>query len=182
MFTIKRLLHKPSLTQILLVILLLLQVHSFFLKPPTVVNSRTEVYNNGPAGLSAYQLWVQQGNTGTIADYLQSLEPTPAANGQNGKSGTNGTDGDNGSNANPCTTSQDQNKNTIITCPDGTSSVIQAPKDGENGTDAPTIQFLQNTDTCTLQYKMDNDRLWTDLIKDPECFNYAQQSGTGPAT
>ncbi|MFN6316131.1 MAG: hypothetical protein ACK4VJ_05715 [Rhodoluna sp.] len=45
---------------------------------------------DGAAGLSAYELWVAQGNPGTEADFLASLV---GADGSNGTDGTNGADG-----------------------------------------------------------------------------------------
>jgi hypothetical protein len=56
----------------------------------------------GQAGASAYQIWLDNGNTGTEQDFLDSLVgeagaqgPTGAA-GANGANGTNGTNGTNG--------------------------------------------------------------------------------------
>lgn len=42
---------------------------------------------DGAAGLSAYELWVAQGNTGTEADFLASLVGDPGSNGTNGTNG-----------------------------------------------------------------------------------------------
>src|SRR5690606_22044828 len=41
-------------------------------------------------GLSAYQIWLNQGNTGTEQDFLDSLQGAPGPAGQNGYNGTNG--------------------------------------------------------------------------------------------
>jgi hypothetical protein len=41
---------------------------------------------NGNDGLSAYQLWLAAGNTGTEADFLNSLKGTPGQPGANGSS------------------------------------------------------------------------------------------------
>lgn len=48
---------------------------------------------NGLDGKSAYQVWLDQGNTGTQAQFLASLE------GADGTNGTNGTDGSDGASA-----------------------------------------------------------------------------------
>ncbi|MEY4417744.1 MAG: hypothetical protein RIQ88_182 [Actinomycetota bacterium] len=48
---------------------------------------------DGAAGLSAYELWVAQNNTGTEQDFLNSLVGKNGANGSNGSNGSNGTDG-----------------------------------------------------------------------------------------
>ncbi|WP_173021474.1 collagen-like protein, partial [Lewinella sp. W8] len=49
--------------------------------------------SNGQDGLSAYEIWLDNGNSGTEADFLNSLVGPPGTNGTNG---TNGTDGRNG--------------------------------------------------------------------------------------
>ena len=48
---------------------------------------------NGTNGLSAYQIWLNAGNTGTETQFLTSLQGTTGAT---GPAGTNGTDGTNG--------------------------------------------------------------------------------------
>ena len=56
---------------------------------------------DGANGQSAYELWLAQGNSGTEADFLNSLigpQGTPGSNGTNGVDGINGTDGANGTN------------------------------------------------------------------------------------
>jgi len=45
---------------------------------------------NGADGLSAYDLWVGQGNTGTVIDFLQSLEGPTGASGPTGPQGPAG--------------------------------------------------------------------------------------------
>jgi hypothetical protein len=52
-------------------------------------------------GLSAYDIWVNQGNTGTIEEFLDSLtgmDGQPGANGQDGQDGLDGQDGAPGAN------------------------------------------------------------------------------------
>lgn len=50
---------------------------------------------DGADGLSTYEIWLQQGNTGSEADFLESLK---GANGKDGADGINGVDGKNGTN------------------------------------------------------------------------------------
>ncbi len=60
--------------------------------------------SNGQNGLSAYEVWLSQGNTGTVQDYLsaitglqgsQGIQGLQGSNGQNGVNGLNGNDGKN---------------------------------------------------------------------------------------
>lgn len=50
----------------------------------------------GPAGKSAYQVWLDQGNSGTETDYLLSLKGSPGTNGRDGVDGQPGSPGTNG--------------------------------------------------------------------------------------
>jgi hypothetical protein len=50
---------------------------------------------NGTNGLSAYQVWLNLGNTGTQADFVASLKGPQGIAGTNGTNGTNGVDGKN---------------------------------------------------------------------------------------
>ncbi len=52
---------------------------------------------NGQDGLSAYQIWLNAGNTGTQSQFLASLQGPAGPQGIQGLSGTNGTNGTNGS-------------------------------------------------------------------------------------
>ena len=74
---------------------------------------------DGANGQSAYELWLAQGNTGTEADFLNSLvgpQGTPGVDGTNGMDGINGTNGADGTNG--------------IDGVNGTNGI-----DGTNGTD-----------------------------------------------
>jgi len=56
---------------------------------------------DGLNGKSAYELWLENGNSGTVTDFLNSLIGPSGANGSpgiNGTNGTNGIDGTNGTN------------------------------------------------------------------------------------
>ena len=60
------------------------------------VNSLAEAANDlqaqidalPPGGLSAYELWLQEGNTGTVQDFLDSLEGQQGTPGTPGPAGT----------------------------------------------------------------------------------------------
>ncbi len=88
--------------------------------------------STGTTGASAYDIWISQGNTGTMQDFLNSLigaagsqGATGAAgpNGTNGSNGTNGADGTNGSNGTNGT-----NGTQGAAGADGTSITIQGTK------------------------------------------------------
>lgn len=54
-----------------------------------LTNGDTEVVGNftgpvGPSGLSAYEIWINDGNTGTESDFLASLEGPPGTDGVDG--------------------------------------------------------------------------------------------------
>lgn len=52
------------------------------------VNSGVNVYGtNGVDGIGAYEVWLSEGNTGTHAEFLDSLVGTKGANGYSGKDG-----------------------------------------------------------------------------------------------
>ncbi|MFN5417285.1 MAG: hypothetical protein ACK5B9_09535 [Flavobacteriia bacterium] len=53
---------------------------------------------NGSDGLSAYQIWLNQGNTGTENDFLLSMKGEVGAAGSNGTNGSNGLPGNDGQN------------------------------------------------------------------------------------
>ena len=52
---------------------------------------------DGADGKSAYELWLEAGNTGTVSQFLASLVGPQGPAGTNGSNGTNGTNGINGS-------------------------------------------------------------------------------------
>ncbi len=53
---------------------------------------------DGIDGKSAYQIWLDNGNTGTEADFLNRLKGKDGTNGADGKDGINGKDGKDGTN------------------------------------------------------------------------------------
>ncbi len=48
---------------------------------------------NGTNGKSAYEIWLENGNTGTETDFLNWLKGKDGTNGSNGNNGTNGSNG-----------------------------------------------------------------------------------------
>ena len=53
-------------------------------------NTNTGIKAQGVDGKSAYQVWLDDGNSGTISDFLNSLKGANGAKGDTGESGTNG--------------------------------------------------------------------------------------------
>lgn len=125
---------------------------------------------NGSDGKSAYQIWLDAGNTGTEEDYLESLK---GADGENGKDGSNGRGisktiveyqkGSNGTTAptgNWQTTIPDVSQGeylwsrTTTTYTDNTSSVVYSVSfqgkngnDGENGQDGTSVTITDKSVT-----------------------------------
>lgn len=50
----------------------------------------------GEDGLSAYEVWLANGNTGSVDDYLDSLRGVPGADGPQGPQGEQGVQGEQG--------------------------------------------------------------------------------------
>ena len=80
---------------------------------------------DGVDGKSAYQIWLDNGNTGTETDFLNWLKGKDGTNGANGKDGTNGQDGKDGLNGKDGVNGTDGK--------DGVNG--QDGKDGANGKD-----------------------------------------------
>ena len=55
--------------------------------------------SNGSDGKSAYQIWLEAGNTGTEEDYLASLKGKDGEDGKDGENGKDGSDGSDGKSA-----------------------------------------------------------------------------------
>jgi hypothetical protein len=79
-----------------------------------------------------------------------------------------GVDGQNGKDAEPCTTSNDAQGNMVQTCPDGSKSVIEKPKDGTNG---KTPQIQKNSITGNLEWRLTGEVFWKPLYKKCEIQN-----------
>lgn len=97
---------------------------------------------NGSDGKSAYQIWLEQGNTGTEQDYLNSLKGKDGQDGKDGTNGTNGIDGKDGANGK-----------------DG--------EDGKDGTDGKGISSITNYYLATTLSSgvTTSTSGWTDTIQ-----------------
>ncbi|ABY63059.1 tail fiber protein [Pseudomonas phage 201phi2-1] len=103
----------------------------------------------GEQGLSAYQIWINAGNTGSEAEYLASLK------GRDGTNGTNGTNGEDGAGLNVVATVSQEDFDQIVQ--DGTSVLGDAYFVGEfmyvfNGTDWVKSNSLQGPTGKGLNY------------------------------
>ncbi|MDR3235018.1 MAG: collagen-like protein [Planctomycetaceae bacterium] len=58
----------------------------------SLINEKTP----GADGKSAYEIWLEAGNSGSEADFLLSLQGEPGPQGIQGEKGENGTDGTDG--------------------------------------------------------------------------------------
>ena len=90
---------------------------------------------DGIDGKSAYQIWLDNGNTGTEADFLTWLKGKDGTNGLNGKDGANGKDGKDGANG---TNGQDGI--------DGKSAYQIWLDNGNTGTEADFLTWLKGKD------------------------------------
>ena len=97
---------------------------------------------DGENGLSAYELAVQNGFTGTLAEWLNSLKGTDGIN------GTNGTDGKNGLSAYEIAL-----KNGFV----GTESEWLDALKGENGTEIDLSKYVTQTALIYLQDSLKRD-------------------------
>lgn len=91
--------------------------------------------NDGKNGLSAYELAVQEGFVGTLAEWLISLKGSDGKDGTNGKDGSNGIDGKDGADG----------KNGA----DGKSAYIIAVEHGFSGTETEWLESLKGADGNT---------------------------------
>ena len=90
---------------------------------------------DGIDGKSAYQIWLDNGHTGTEADFLTWLKGKDGTNGLNGKDGANGKDGKDGTNG---TNGQDGI--------DGKSAYQIWLDNGNTGTEADFLTWLKGKD------------------------------------
>ena len=95
---------------------------------------------DGIDGKSAYQIWLDNGNTGTEADFLTWLKGKDGTNGLNGKDGANGKDGKDGANG---TNGQDGI--------DGKSAYQIWLDNGNTGTEADFLTWLKGKDGANGQ-------------------------------
>jgi len=122
--------------------------------------------NDGADGLSAYEVWLSQGNTGTEADFLNSLQGADGATGPQGPAGNDGADGlsayevwlsqgNTGTEADFLNSLQGANGATGAQGPvgndgaDGLSAYDVWLSQGNTGTEADFLNSLQGADGAT---------------------------------
>lgn len=103
---------------------------------------------DGENGLSAYELAVQNGFTGTLAEWLESMK---GADGVNGKDGINGTDGKNGKDG--LSAYEIAVNNGFV----GTESEWLESLKGENGTEFDPSKYVTQTALIYLQDSLKRD-------------------------
>jgi hypothetical protein len=91
--------------------------------------------NDGADGLSAYEVWLAQGNTGTEADFLNSLQGADGATGPQGPAGNDGATGPQGIAGNDGV--------------DGLSAYEVWLAQGNTGTEVDFLNSLQGVDGAT---------------------------------
>ena len=124
---------------------------------------------DGIDGKSAYQIWLDNGNTGTEADFLTWLKGKDGANGKDGKDGANGKDGKDGANGQDGTNGKDgtgiqsatinNNGELIVTLDDGTiinAGQVVAPEKRLDENNQITFKTFEKTDK-TIYGKVSND-------------------------
>ena len=100
---------------------------------------------DGENGLSAYELSVQNGFTGTLAEWLKSLKGADGINGINGKNGIDGKDG--------LSAYEIAVKNGFV----GTESEWLDSLKGENGTEIDLSKYVTQTALIYLQDSLKRD-------------------------
>ncbi len=103
---------------------------------------------DGENGLSAFELAVQNGFTGTLAEWLNSLKGADGINGANGVDGKNGIDGKDGLSAYEIAV-----KNGFV----GTESEWLDALKGENGTELDLSKYVTQTALIYLQDSLKRD-------------------------
>ena len=103
---------------------------------------------DGENGLSAYELAVQNGFTGTLTGWLESLKGADGINGANGADGKNGVDGKDGSSAYEIAV-----KNGFV----GSESEWIDSLKGENGTEIDLSKYVTQTALIYLQDSLKRD-------------------------
>ena len=109
---------------------------------------------DGIDGKSAYQIWLDNGNTGTEADFLTWLKGKDGTNGLNGKDGANGKDGTGIQSA-----TINNNGELIVTLDDGTiinAGQVVAPEKRLDENNQITFKTFEKTDK-TIYGKVSND-------------------------
>lgn len=103
----------------------------------------------GKDGKSAYQVWLDKGNTGTESDFITSLKGPRGEKGQKGDAGTPGAKGDRGLPGERG--------------PQGNVGATGAKGEtGEKGRDGREVQF--QVSATNIQWKYKEEAIWRDLI------------------
>ena len=102
------------------------------------IDDTTYICNGGDGvdGDSAYQIWLNNGNTGSEQDYLDSLEGT---SGTDGADGTDGNDGADGNNVLIETSTEPAGNN----CANGGVKIMAGTDDNSNGVLATPLSYQE---------------------------------------
>ena len=115
---------------------------------------------DGVDGKSAYQIWLDNGNTGTETDFLNWLKGKDGTNGTDGKDGANGQDGVDGKDGNGVKSAAINDKGElIITLDDGTiinAGQVVAPEKRIDENNQIICKTFEKTDK-TIYGKVSND-------------------------
>ena len=126
------------------------------------IDDTTYICNGGDGvdGDSAYQIWLNNGNTGSEQDFLDSLEGSSGTNGTNGTDGQDGYDGSNGLNALVSMTPESAGSN----CANGGTRIDVGVDDNSNG-------VLETSEIDQTQYVCDggssNSTMLTSISSPP---------------
>ena len=133
---------------------------------------------DGVDGKSAYQIWLDNGNTGTKADFLNWLKGKDGTNGADGKDGVNGQDGKDGVNGQDGVDGKDGNGvksavindkgELIITLDDGT--VINAGQ-----VVAPEKHIDENNQIICKTFEKTNKTIYGKVSNDTETFYFTDE-------
>ena len=123
----------------------------------------------GLTGKSAYQIWLDNGNTGTETDFLNWLKGKDGANGADGKDGVNGQDGVDGKDGNGVKSAAINDKGElIITLDDGT--VINAGQ-----VVAPEKRIDENNQIVCKTFEKTNKTIYGKVSNDTETFYFTDE-------
>lgn len=106
----------------------------------------------GADGKSAYEIWLEQGNTGSEADFLASLKGENGADGKDGANGSDGEDGRDGEDGTSVTVtsiteSTEDGGNNVVTFSDGNTLTVKNGSTGSAGLDGADGESITITDT-----------------------------------
>ena len=112
-------------------------------------------FSNGNDGKSAYQIWLEAGNTGSETEFLNSLKGENGRNGSDGKDGQNGSDGKDGFSP-AVSVSENTSSSYKLAITDKNNTIITPNLKGSNGTQgssgadgkdgfSPVISVSENT-------------------------------------